>query len=248
MPGKIFLHGGGSNEENIRKCIQSFIKGKSKICVLFAKTPPSLMQRIKNTWLSLKGNRSIYFIVPKGTNVSPNDVQKIKNSDAVFINGGDTKEYYKYYTPPALKRAISDCYAKGGHIGGSSAGALLISAYCALDGNTIKAKGHNFLVASPCSSNTSNAALVIKRGLAITNMVLDVHLTQQGRLPRLMAVMEQKKSDYGIGIDEDTYLVLANNKIAVKGLGRVFLIKKERNTSFSIRTHSPNSSQSISDI
>lgn len=55
----------------------------------------------------------------------PNTIKKIKNAEVVFFAGGDQCNYVRNFQNTPIKAAIKSVYAKGGGIGGTSAGAMI---------------------------------------------------------------------------------------------------------------------------
>jgi cyanophycinase len=54
--------------------------------------------------------------------------------------------------------------------------------------------------------------------------VIDVHFTQRGRLPRLVAAVTRHPSHLGIGIDEDTAVLVRPGRFEVLGHGGVVTV------------------------
>ena len=54
--------------------------------------------------------------------------------------------------------------------------------------------------------------------------VIDVHFTQRGRLPRLVAAVSRHPSHLGIGIDEDTAVLVRSGRFDVLGHGGVVTV------------------------
>ena len=184
MSGRIFLHGGGNTKANIQECITEFIGDNKVVSVLFASTPPDLFEKIKKTWESSGRGQVFHFINPEGEAVSDADIRKIEQSDAIFINGGDTRDYFRLYVTDRLRRLLRKKFLSGADIGGSSAGALLISRYCTIQGSTIHTEHETILLNSLSANDDPHSELVIGKGLDIIDISIDVHATQWGRLPR----------------------------------------------------------------
>ncbi len=58
----------------------------------------------------------------------------------------------------------------------------------------------------------------------IKDAVVDTHFTQRGRLPRLFHMVATNPALIGIGVDEDTALVLRGNTLEVVGSGAVTIV------------------------
>ena len=231
MSGLIFLHGGGYCVEQIKGCIRSFVQNRKIVTVLFDKDPGDCLSIIKKTWLEHSQGRTIRFIVPKHARLTKNDLQWLSESDAIFINGGDTLLYQRLYAKGKARSIISKRFAEGANIGGSSAGALILSRQCIVWGNKLIKKGKSFnLCCAQPSSDSKNTSVSLKTGAGIgvlNSTVVDVHGSEWGRLPRLIEAMKQLKAREGLMIDEDTYVIIHPNssRWTIKGNGRIYRIK-----------------------
>ena len=231
MAGQIFLHGGGFCVKQIKACVRAFVQNKKVITVLFDKHPGNILPIIKKTWLEHAEGRTIRFIVPKRALLTKSDLQWLSESDAIFINGGDTRIYQRLYAKGKAKKIIANRFLDGANIGGSSAGALIIPKQCIVWGNKTVKRGKSFNLCSVRpSSGTSNARASLKTGAGIgvlASAVVDVHGSEWGRLPRLIEAMKQLKAREGLMIDEDTYVIIRPNsaRLTIEGNGRIYRIK-----------------------
>jgi cyanophycinase len=58
----------------------------------------------------------------------------------------------------------------------------------------------------------------------LAGVVIESHFAQRGRQGRLLSAVAQYPHDLGIGIDEDTAILVADNRFQVLGSGSVTLI------------------------
>ncbi|MNM55268.1 Cyanophycinase [compost metagenome] len=58
----------------------------------------------------------------------------------------------------------------------------------------------------------------------IKKVIIDQHFAQRGRIGRLLAGIAQNPETLGIGIDEDTAIVVDKNEIKVIGNGAVYFL------------------------
>jgi cyanophycinase len=84
---------------------------------------------------------------------------------------------------------------------------------------------------------TSTSAVALGLGLGfLSGVVIDMHFSERGRLPRLLAAVARFPHDLGIGIDEDTALIVDGNRLEVIGAGAVTIIDASEATSI-VSTH-----------
>jgi cyanophycinase len=137
----------------------------------------------------------------------------IREAGAVFFTGGDQLKITSQLGDTATFRAIQEYYNAGGTVAGTSAGASVMS--------------ETMMVSGPSGSTTRMAeALRLAPGLALLHGVLiDQHFAERGRLGRLLAAVAQNPKAIGIGIDEQTAIVVeGESRFSVIGAGAVHVI------------------------
>jgi cyanophycinase len=146
---------------------------------------------------------------------NPELVQAIEQADGIFMTGGDQKRLLAIIggtlADEAIHRALT---VRGAVIAGTSAGASAMSAHMLADG---KADLH-----------PEKGAVHLAAGLGLLHrVVIDQHFSQRHRLARLLTVIAANPHLLGIGIDEDTALVIAfgaDAGIEVIGDGAVTIV------------------------
>ncbi len=144
----------------------------------------------------------------------PAYVAKLRDAKGIWFTGGEQRRITNALLnsdgtrTPALD-AIWDAYKDGAVIGGSSAGAAIMSRDMFADAqnslNTIKngvAKGKQV-----------DAGL----GFIGGEWFVDQHFLKRGRFARALLAMRDCDYKYGIGVDEDTAVVLRGNTFEVVG-------------------------------
>jgi cyanophycinase len=155
--------------------------------------------------------------------------EEMARYNAVFFVGGDQERYIKTLldkegndTP--LLSAIREIYRKGGVLGGTSAGAAIMSDPMICGGSPIDAalKGAIYKKENCPAGN----GVRLTRGLGFfKGFLVDQHFIKRGRLGRLIpALLYLKEKNMGrglgIGVDEDTALVFRSQSNTVEVAGR----------------------------
>ena len=97
-------------------------------------------------------------------------------------------------------------------MGGTSAGASVMSETMLVSG----AGGESHKV---------GGALFMAPGLGLAkDMIIDQHFAQRGRIGRLLGAVAQNPGVLGIGIDEDTAIVVDDGQFSVIGSGAVYVV------------------------
>ncbi|MBM7703874.1 cyanophycinase [Metabacillus iocasae] len=161
---------------------------------------------------------------------SPKLAKQIKGLSAIWFVGGDQLRI----TNTLLKRngrqtlalqAIWDIYRKGAVIGGTSAGAAVMSDVMITGGDSLGGFHNEFVYKDIQGSSDEYAPVYIEKGLGFFQYgIVDQHFDERARLGRLvMTALKQPKSDqqnFAYGVDEDTALVVNNKEKKVKVVGR----------------------------
>ena len=244
---RIFLHGGGNDLQSIKDFISHFSKGLTRVVVLLEHNRLDNLSNIKSTWDGLLGSAHYTFIRPRRGRLSESQLSAIRESDGIFINGGDTRSIQRTYCRGRARTSIRYAFKKGARYGGSSAGALLPSAQAIIWGGRARRDGQQYSVASPLANQEYKdpfGILKLGTGLGLVeNCILDVHATEWGRIPRLWEALQTLKVPTGIAIDEDTWISITNHGVIKRhGKGRVYALTLHRNAALLSTVTKSNSS------
>lgn len=140
-------------------------------------------------------------------------IERIKNCDAVMFTGGNQMRLTSIFGGTKLLRIIQKRYRNEDFIvAGTSAGAMAMSSTMIYEGDAAKAhlKGE----------------VKITTGLAFMDEVIfDSHFEKRGRFGRLSQAVGANPSCIGIGLGEDTgMLITEGNKMEAIGSGLVVII------------------------
>lgn len=154
--------------------------------------------------------------------------REMRECTAVYFVGGDQIRYTQTLktadggdTP--LLRAIREVYARGGVIGGSSAGAAMMCDPMICDGYSMKAllAGADYRPAA--CAEARGVSLAAGLGFFTAGMV-DQHFLKRGRVGRLLVALCSGAAGLGIGVDEDTSAVCRGGTVEVVGSSGVLVV------------------------
>ncbi len=139
-------------------------------------------------------------------------VRLLDGATGVWFGGGDQNRLANVLRGTAVERAIKARHAAGAVVGGTSAGAAVLSARM-ITGSERKLGGDR------PPSDSSEAYITIDRNNVITsdgfalvdNAVIDQHFVRRKRHNRLMSLVLEAPPHLGVGIDESTALVIEGN-------------------------------------
>jgi cyanophycinase len=122
----------------------------------------------------------------------------LRDATGVWLSGGDQTRLTAIYGGTAVERELGNLLRRGGVVGGTSAGASVVSAV---------------MMAGPGPAG---------RGFGLLpDTIVDQHFSNRGRLPRLLALLRRHPGQVGLGIDEQTAVVIRGGEVSVLGKATV---------------------------
>jgi cyanophycinase len=164
------------------------------------------------------------------------NVDKIAKAAVVFFTGGDQLRITSQIGDSPLFRCLHERYRKGATIVGTSAGAA--------------AMPETMLVAGPSDTSNEVSGIGMAPGLGlIAGVVIDSHFAERGRMGRLLGAVAQNPKNLGLGIDEDTAIVVMQNQhIQVLGSGAVYVVDGQAVSYSSLSDKNPEGIVSVFDV
>jgi len=149
---------------------------------------------------------------------APEQIDAIRGATGIFLTGGVQMRIASILGGTALEAELHDAYRRGCLLGGTSAGASILSKTMIAYGKGGPSPREKIVQFSP--------------GLGFTDrFVFDQHFRQRDRLGRLIYAVATHPGVLGVGLDEDTAAVVENNaSITVHGSGAVTLVDGSRIT------------------
>ncbi|HSA54150.1 MAG TPA: cyanophycinase [Gemmatimonadaceae bacterium] len=136
----------------------------------------------------------------------------VREADGIFLGGGDQVTLVTALSGTRTAIAIKERYREGGVVCGTSAGAAALSTLT-MAGGEIDREGN--LVAQYIGPGL---------GLLGYDAIIDTHFSQRRRLQRLFFVVAGNTELLGVGIDEDTALIVRGDVGEVVGAGGVTFV------------------------
>ena len=144
-------------------------------------------------------------------------VRQIESASAIFFTGGVQKRLMKRIGGTRSEAAIKKLYfEKGGIMGGTSAGAAVMSKMM-ITGNELINKDSTDAFFSILAKNIET-----KEGFGfLDDVIIDQHFVARKRHNRLISLVLENPDLVGIGIDEGTAILFSDPKFKVYGKGAV---------------------------
>lgn len=153
----------------------------------------------------------------------------VERASGIFLTGGNQLRLAMVVGGTAMGRALTEAYARGAVVAGTSAGASALAEH---------------MVSFGRPGETPRQRMgQLSSGLGLLpGVVVDQHFGQRNRIGRLLAMVAQSPDLLGIGIDEDTAAVIgADGVLEVIGRGSVTVVdgSKAVSDAYEVRQHRP---------
>ena len=178
------------------------------------------------------------FLVPLAVKLADSDFRKVADDPAladavrgaggVFFVGGDQARITQALvredgSRSAVLDAVWDLYRGGGVVAGSSAGAAIMSSTMFYAPNTV--------FATLRAGVTEGREIAPGLGFIGDDVFVDQHLLVRGRFARMIPAMLKKGYKFGLGIDENTAMVVdSRRRVEIVGHKGALLIDLSRAT------------------
>jgi cyanophycinase len=137
---------------------------------------------------------------------------RLDTATGIFLTGGNQLRISTILGGTPVAKAIRRLNAAGVHVGGTSAGAAVLSEH---------------MIAFGRGGATPRAGLVsLAPGFGMTNrVVIDQHFRQRDRLGRLLTALAYNPFAVGLGLDEDTAAFIDGHDVLhVEGTGAITIV------------------------
>ncbi len=133
-------------------------------------------------------------------------IDHVTNATGIFLTGGNQMRLSAMIGGTRFEQVVRDANERGVIVAGTSAGASILSAH---------------MVALGASGGTPKlrmAQMVAGFGL-ISNVIIDQHFRQRDRIGRLLSLVASNPGLLGLGIDEDTAVIIDDHNV-IEVIGR----------------------------
>jgi cyanophycinase len=143
-------------------------------------------------------------------------VRILDDATAVFFTGGDQLKITSQIGDSLVFRRLTEIYEAGGVIAGTSAGAAVMCETMIVNGGSEE-------------SHRVEDSLRLAPGLGlIGGVIIDQHFAERGRMGRLLGAIAQNPKNVGVGIDENTAIVIERGqRFYVLGDGAAYVVDGE---------------------
>jgi cyanophycinase len=196
---------GGVQTKEIQKKFVELAGGKDARIIIIPNAgsePKRSSESQQRDYISL-GAQADYLLFNRETADDEANLKKMDWANAVFFLGGDQSDLTRDMLGTRLLDKVFDIYNKNGVVGGSSAGAAVMSEIM-LTGNELINKDSSSSFISIQKGNIETA-----KGFGfVKNAIIDQHFLKRKRHNRLITLMCEHPNLLGIAIDESTAIIV----------------------------------------
>ncbi len=240
--GYLVIIGGAEDKEGRREILREFVHlcgSRPTIGIVTSATnePEASSKDYEDIFLDLSAERVFKLTVQDRKEANAESVlADLDRCDGVFFTGGDQLRITTTLGGTRFAAKLKDLYNRGAVIAGTSAGASVMS-------ETMITSGKDDDAARKCT-------LKMAPGLAlIDKVIIDQHFAQRGRIGRLITAVAQNPEMLGVGIDEDTAIVVTpKEEFQVIGSQSVTILDGHGITETNISELAPNEVLSVHNI
>lgn len=222
--GQLVIIGGAEEKEGECKILREFVRRaggvKARIAVMTAAT--SLPREVGDNYVRVferLGAEDVQVVNTERREDASDSryLEIIENCTGVFFTGGDQARITDLLKDTEIDAAIHRRYAEGIVVGGTSAGAAMMPDEMIIEGDS--------------ETNPRVDVVAMGPGMGfLPGIVVDQHFAQRGRLGRLISALAQQPAVLGLGIDENTAIIVNGDEFEVVGEGAVTVIDETEKT------------------
>jgi cyanophycinase len=217
--GRLVIIGGNEDREHDKLVLRRFVELTGRpdprivVLTVAGAEAEALCRLYERAFAELGAGQCVSLVL--ASREEANDLRtadRVLTADGIFITGSDQKRLLAAVGGTAVDRALQQAFHELGKcIAGTSAGASALSQHMMQDDG---------------GGTQSAVARSLAAGLGLLQrVVIDQHFSERQRLGRLLQVVAQNPTLIGIGIDEDTALVIEpSGGIEAVGDGAITLI------------------------
>ena len=215
--GALIAIGGAEDREDTKIILSSLaerIGSGTLVISTLASGYADEMWEIYRTLFTSMGVKHVKHLCMDHRDESPEDPRLgvLADATAVFFTGGDQLRITTRLGGTPLSERVEEIYRQSGIIAGTSAGATAL--------------GEMMLVGSPVEGICKLRDVRMTPGLGLAkNMIIDQHFSERGRIRRLLGAVAENPRMLGIGVDEDTAVVIeGDGTFRALGSGAVYVV------------------------
>lgn len=207
VKGYLFIIGGGHRSESMMRkfveLVKHFRKGKIVIFPMASSAPEETGPEMVEEFQKLGVQEAEYHILSREEALKKEKAHILDNIGGVYFSGGVQSHLTDILVDTPVHRRLHEIYKEGAVIGGTSAGAAVMSEVMITGDERREVKeGHEFETIQANNIVTSPGLGFIKTA------IIDQHFVARKRHNRLISLVSERPELLGVGIDESTAIIV----------------------------------------
>ncbi|HEX8463299.1 MAG TPA: cyanophycinase [Abditibacterium sp.] len=212
----LIIIGGGEDKKGEKKILREVARrvgeGRLVVTTVASHEPEGYFSGYEQAFGGLDFKNLVELeIRSRAESSEPEKLAILDGATGVFFSGGDQLKITSQIGDTPVFNRLCEIYQSGGLLAGTSAGASVMCETMLVKGSGRETHRIGDLHMAP--------------GLGfIRDVIIDQHFAERGRIGRLLGAIAHNPAKLGIGIDEDTAIVVENeSRFEVIGTGGVYV-------------------------
>ncbi len=239
-PGPLIIIGGHEDKTGDRLILRAVAErlrgGRLVLATIASHQPDGYLESYRDAFAGLEVSDLVeLYVDERGETHDKEKLSLLEGAAGVFFSGGDQLRIASQIGDTPIEQRIRAIHLAGGVVAGTSAGASAMS--------------ETMLVGGASSESHRIGDLRMAPGLGLMpNAIIDQHFAERGRIGRLLGAVAHNPRILGVGIDEDTAILVEGDRFSVLGSGAVYVVDAEDVTQSNIAEAKSASALSLHDV
>ncbi len=230
--GPVMPIGGAEEKNGCAEILHRFIdlaggkKARIAIVPTASEEPEAAGEKYVGVFREMGAAEADWLRIEQRADANGEDARRLlSEATGIYITGGDQKRLVKLIAGTLAMECIRERNASGVVVGGTSAGASIVCAHMMSGGTGVGGDSND------AAARKGMVELVAGFGL-LQDVIVDQHFSERGRLGRLLSVFAANPGLLGIGLDEDTAVLIDRDGVLeTLGSGMVTIVDGRNATS-----------------
>lgn len=218
--GTLFIIGGGKRPPELMRAMVNMASDDSPYALVFPQSSVEPDTSFVFIEADMAAQTEMPIVKIGNAKLRTSLIDSVRTASLIFITGGDQRRFLEK-VHPAVQNAIKKAYMDGAVVGGTSAGAALMSKVMI----TGDQRGHPEY--EPTFSALYHQNGIYAEGLSLLDsIIIDQHFVARSRYNRLISALADTGYPYAAGVDEATAFVVAPDYCTVVGESQVVVFHR----------------------
>ncbi|MBY0230037.1 MAG: cyanophycinase [Gemmataceae bacterium] len=215
--GTLVVIGGHEDREGemaiLREVARRVGSGPLVVTAVASEEPEGLFEEYEKAFRKLGVERVADLAIGERAEARTEEAARtVDEAAGVFFTGGDQLRITSQIGGTPVFHALRRLLERGGVIAGTSAGASVVCSTMMVSGSGDE------------SARVGEVAKMAPGLGFLPGVIVDQHFAERGRMGRLLSAVAQNPASLGVGIDEDTAIVVEGNRFSALGAGAVYVL------------------------